>query len=148
MLIDIGALTFAFSAGFFTLFSPCGFPMLPGYIGYYLGTQSSPKRTLLGGVIVSAGLLVVFSTIGLIASFLSSFIVIYLPFFTLLAGIIVSFMGIILVTGPTGSGKTTTLYASLNTINTPERKIITIENPVEYVLPHALQVQVMEPLTE
>ena len=42
--------------------------------------------------------------------------------------------GIILVTGPTGSGKTTTLYASLNTLNRPDRKIITAENPVEYHL--------------
>ncbi|UCD59294.1 MAG: Flp pilus assembly complex ATPase component TadA [Candidatus Hydrogenedentota bacterium] len=50
--------------------------------------------------------------------------------------------GIVLVTGPTGSGKTTTLYASLNTINTPERKIITIENPVEYVLSGINQVQI------
>jgi type II secretory ATPase GspE/PulE/Tfp pilus assembly ATPase PilB-like protein len=40
--------------------------------------------------------------------------------------------GIILVTGPTGSGKTTTLYTALNTLNTPERKIITVEDPVEY----------------
>ena len=42
--------------------------------------------------------------------------------------------GIILVTGPTGSGKTTTLYAALNTLNRPDRKIITAENPVEYHL--------------
>jgi len=40
--------------------------------------------------------------------------------------------GIILVTGPTGSGKTTTLYAALNTLNRPDKKIITAENPVEY----------------
>jgi len=42
--------------------------------------------------------------------------------------------GIILVTGPTGSGKTTTLYAALNTINAIDKKIITIEDPVEYEL--------------
>ena len=42
--------------------------------------------------------------------------------------------GIILVTGPTGSGKTTTLYACLNAINKPDRKIITVEDPVEYLL--------------
>ena len=42
--------------------------------------------------------------------------------------------GIILVTGPTGSGKTTTLYASLAALNTPERKILTIEDPIEYRL--------------
>jgi len=42
--------------------------------------------------------------------------------------------GMVLVTGPTGSGKTTTLYAALKELNTPERKILTVEDPVEYVL--------------
>ena len=50
--------------------------------------------------------------------------------------------GILLVTGPTGSGKTTTLYACLNHINQPDRKIITIEDPVEYLLTGINQVQV------
>jgi len=52
--------------------------------------------------------------------------------------------GILLVTGPTGSGKTTTLYACLNYINRPDRKIITVEDPVEYVLAGINQVQVSE----
>ena len=50
--------------------------------------------------------------------------------------------GVFLVTGPTGSGKTTSLYAFLNTINLPNRKIITVEDPVEYQLPGINQVQV------
>ncbi|MCX7942134.1 MAG: ATPase, T2SS/T4P/T4SS family, partial [Dictyoglomaceae bacterium] len=50
--------------------------------------------------------------------------------------------GIILVTGPTGSGKSTTLYASLNMINSPDINIITVEDPVEYQLPGIHQVQV------
>jgi len=50
--------------------------------------------------------------------------------------------GIILVTGPTGSGKTTTLYAALNKINSPEKKIITIEDPIEYQLKRINQLQV------
>ena len=50
--------------------------------------------------------------------------------------------GAVLVTGPTGSGKTTTLYAALALLNTPERKIITVEDPVEYRLPGINQVQV------
>jgi type IV pilus assembly protein PilB len=50
--------------------------------------------------------------------------------------------GIILVTGPTGSGKTTTLYAALNYLNRPDRKIITAEDPVEYYLPGINQVEV------
>jgi type IV pilus assembly protein PilB len=52
--------------------------------------------------------------------------------------------GILLVTGPTGSGKTTTLYSCLNFINRPDRKIITVEDPVEYVLSGINQVQVNE----
>ena len=50
--------------------------------------------------------------------------------------------GIVLVTGPTGSGKTTTLYTALNEINSPERNIMTIEDPVEIRLPLVRQVQV------
>lgn len=50
--------------------------------------------------------------------------------------------GIILVTGPTGSGKTTTLYAALNRLNTPEKNIITIEDPIEYQLKGVGQIQV------
>jgi general secretion pathway protein E len=50
--------------------------------------------------------------------------------------------GIILVTGPTGSGKTTTLYAALGRINTPDRNILTIEDPVEYQIPGIGQMQV------
>jgi type IV pilus assembly protein PilB len=52
--------------------------------------------------------------------------------------------GILLVTGPTGSGKTTTLYSCLHFINRPDRKIITVEDPVEYLLPGINQVQVSE----
>ncbi|MFL0802097.1 MAG: GspE/PulE family protein [Agarilytica sp.] len=52
--------------------------------------------------------------------------------------------GLVLVTGPTGSGKTTTLYGALNELNTPQKKIITVEDPVEYRLPRISQVQVHE----
>ncbi|TMH22094.1 MAG: MSHA biogenesis protein MshE, partial [Betaproteobacteria bacterium] len=52
--------------------------------------------------------------------------------------------GMVLVTGPTGSGKTTTLYAALNELNSPSRKIITVEDPVEYRVAGLNQVQVNE----
>lgn len=51
--------------------------------------------------------------------------------------------GIIFVTGPTGSGKTTTLYACLTEINTDEQKIVTIEDPIEYEIEGVIQIQVM-----
>ena len=50
--------------------------------------------------------------------------------------------GIILVTGPTGSGKTTTLYGALDKINSPDKKIITVEDPIEYQLKGINQIQV------
>ncbi len=50
--------------------------------------------------------------------------------------------GIILVTGPTGSGKTTTLYTALSTLNSAERKIFTVEDPIEYQMPGVNQIQV------
>lgn len=50
--------------------------------------------------------------------------------------------GILLVTGPTGSGKTTTLYSALQILNTPERKVLTVEDPVEYQLDGINQIQV------
>ncbi|TFH50468.1 MAG: type II secretion system protein GspE, partial [Lysobacterales bacterium] len=50
--------------------------------------------------------------------------------------------GIILVTGPTGSGKTTTLYTALHALNTPDKKILTVEDPVEYQLEGINQIQV------
>lgn len=52
--------------------------------------------------------------------------------------------GLILVTGPTGSGKTTTLYGALQELNSSEKKIITVEDPIEYTLPRITQVQVQE----
>ncbi|RTL57866.1 MAG: GspE/PulE family protein [Rhodocyclaceae bacterium] len=52
--------------------------------------------------------------------------------------------GMVLVTGPTGSGKTTTLYAALNELNGTDKKVITVEDPVEYRLPGLNQVQVHE----
>ncbi len=61
---------------------------------------------------------------------------------TLFENLIKAPNGIILMTGPTGSGKTTTLYAALSTINTPEAKIITAENPVEYQLEGICQTQI------
>jgi general secretion pathway protein E len=50
--------------------------------------------------------------------------------------------GIILVTGPTGSGKTTTLYTALKTLNSPDRKLFTVEDPIEYQLAGINQIQV------
>ncbi|UCC78665.1 MAG: Flp pilus assembly complex ATPase component TadA [Candidatus Zixiibacteriota bacterium] len=52
--------------------------------------------------------------------------------------------GLILITGPTGSGKTSTLYATLSRISTPEKSVVTVEDPIEYNLPLVTQVQINE----
>ncbi|MEA3364314.1 MAG: type II secretion system ATPase GspE [Candidatus Hydrogenedentes bacterium] len=58
--------------------------------------------------------------------------------------LIMSSHGIILVTGPTGSGKSTTLYAGLQRVNSPDKNIITVEDPIEYQMPGIGQIQVRE----
>jgi type II secretory ATPase GspE/PulE/Tfp pilus assembly ATPase PilB-like protein len=58
------------------------------------------------------------------------------------SGVIKDPTGMVLVVGPTGSGKTTTLYSMINTLNTEERKIITLEDPVEYNIPGVVQIPV------
>jgi len=60
------------------------------------------------------------------------------------AGVLRSPYGMVVCAGPTGSGKTTTLYGSLGEINTPERNIMTIEDPVEYTFPSINQIQINE----
>ena len=58
--------------------------------------------------------------------------------------IVASPFGMVIVSGPTGSGKTTTLYATLNEINRPDMNVMTIEDPVEYVFPKVNQIQISE----
>ncbi|HEY6530535.1 MAG TPA: GspE/PulE family protein [Cellvibrionaceae bacterium] len=67
-----------------------------------------------------------------------------LPYVVRFRQIITRPHGLVLVTGPTGSGKTTTLYGAISELNTSERKIITVEDPVEYRLSRVSQVQVHE----
>lgn len=94
---DPWGLTFAFLSGVFTLFSPCGFPMLPGYISYYIGTRAPIERAVTGGVVCALGLLVVFSTIGLIASLIGGVISRYISFLELVAGLITIVMGLSMI---------------------------------------------------
>ena len=61
---------------------------------------------------------------------------------TIVDRLITNSHGIILVTGPTGSGKSTTLYAALQKVNSPDKNIITVEDPIEYLIPGISQIQV------
>ncbi|MFQ6127222.1 MAG: cytochrome c biogenesis CcdA family protein [Candidatus Heimdallarchaeota archaeon] len=98
MAIDISTSAFIFSAGFLALFSPCGFPMLPGYVGYYLGTKTNLKNAGVGSIACSLGLLTVFSMIGVAASLVRNLVNAYVWALELLAGIITIFMGLALLT--------------------------------------------------
>jgi cytochrome c-type biogenesis protein len=94
---DSSSLAFIFTAGALALFSPCGFPMLPGYISYYMGAKVSMEKALAGAAACTLGLLTVFSAIGVIVSTLGRFISQYIPLLELAAGLIVVFLGISMI---------------------------------------------------
>jgi len=94
---DLSGLTLIFTAGALTLLSPCGFPMLPGYISYYMGAKASLEKAVSGGVACTLGLLTVFSAIGVVVSTLGSLVSRYIPLLELVAGLIVISMGISMI---------------------------------------------------
>jgi len=94
---DPSSLAFIFTAGALALFSPCGFPMLPGYISYYMGVKASLEKTVAGGVACTLGLLTVFSAIGVVVSTLGSLISRYIPLLELVAGLLVILMGVSMI---------------------------------------------------
>ena len=94
MSLDAPGLALVFSAGALALFSPCSFPMLPGYVLYYVGSKGSPRRALYVGMACTLGILAVFSAIGLVASTLRLLAPQHVPFLGLVAGIIVISMGV------------------------------------------------------
>ena len=94
MPLDSSGLTFIFTAGVFALFSPCGFPMLPGYISYYMGTKTSLGRAVPSGIACTLGLVTIFSIIGAVATVLGSLISAYIPLLEIAAGIFTIFLGL------------------------------------------------------
>lgn len=94
MFPDLSESAFLLTAGIFALFSPCGFPMLPGYISYYIGTKASLEKAVPSGVACALGLIAVFSVIGTVASVLGNFVPQYMPLFELVAGPAVILMGV------------------------------------------------------
>lgn len=95
--LDPLGLSFIFTAGMLALLSPCGFPMLPGYISYYLGTKASLEKAVPGGVACTLGLATVFSVIGIVVSTLGSLVSRYLPLLELGAGVATILMGVFMV---------------------------------------------------
>lgn len=106
MQLDIGLLTFSFSAGMAAFFNPCGFALLPSYVSYYLGTDEEGGtdnfgliRGLTLGLTVSAGFLVVFTMLGLVLSLVGSLIARYLPWVAAVIGLGLMILGVLMLLG-------------------------------------------------
>jgi len=83
-----------FAAGVVALFSPCGFPMLPGYISYYMGVEISYRKAIPLGMACSFGLIMIFSFIGFLATIIGGFFSLFTSLLELIAGLIMIFMGV------------------------------------------------------
>lgn len=93
MSLDLPGLAFALTAGILTVFSPCGYALLPGYVSYYLGSRLSLMRAVYGGVACTLGLVSVFSVIGGLSSALGAVLPGLVQLLNLLAGLILVLMG-------------------------------------------------------
>ena len=94
MSLQVTGLAFAFTAGILSIFSPCGYALLPGYISYYLGSKVSVGRAVSGGLVCTLGLMTIFIVVGVIASSVSVILPQLIPLLNLLAGAILIAMGI------------------------------------------------------
>jgi len=94
MGLDLPGLAFAFTAGALSVFSPCGYALLPGYVSYYLGSRLSRARAVSGGLACTLGLVTVFSVVGGLSSGLSALVPGLVPLLDLLAGGVLVLMGV------------------------------------------------------
>jgi cytochrome c biogenesis protein CcdA len=97
MPLDPLGLTFAFTAGVFALFSPCAFPLFPGYISLYLGIDVPVKKAIECGTVCALGLLAVLCAIGLVASVTGSLVFTYIPFLQPVVGLFMILMGLSMI---------------------------------------------------
>lgn len=91
-------LAFAFSAGVFSLFSPCSFPLLPSYIAYMAGSKASGKRAAIVGGVCTLGFMTVFTMLGAIASSVGSIFTKYVPWIQLMAALLIVVFGLTMLT--------------------------------------------------
>ncbi len=94
MALNWSGLPFIFTAGVFTLLSPCSFPLLPAYISYYIGSKTQLGKVVLSGVVCSTGLILVFCMIGLAAVAARALISPYIGLLEIIAGIIIIGLGV------------------------------------------------------
>ena len=88
MSVDFAGLFLAFTAGILTIFAPCSYTMLPGYISYYLGQDSSLSRAITGSLICTLGLMTIYSLMGLISFALGTVLHQVIPLLNVFSGII------------------------------------------------------------
>jgi cytochrome c biogenesis protein CcdA len=93
-VMSLSGLSLVFSAGVLALFSPCGFPMLPGYLSYYLGKKKTMETAISSGIACTLGLITVFSVIGVGVALVGSVITQYIPILEVLAGSLAIVMGV------------------------------------------------------
>jgi cytochrome c-type biogenesis protein len=91
--LDLPGLAFALTAGVLSVFSPCGYALLPGYVSYYLGSRLSLVRALSGGLACTLGLVTVFTVVGGLSSSLGTVLTWLVPQLNLLAGLVLIVMG-------------------------------------------------------
>lgn len=94
MALDPSSFSLVLTAGVMALLSPCGFPMLPGYVSYYLGSNVSLEKAVSGGVVCTLGLLTVFSAIGVVVSTVGTVVSRYIPLLEVVAGTIMILLGV------------------------------------------------------
>ncbi len=94
MALQLSGLVFAFTSGALSIFSPCSYALLPGYISYYLGAKFGITKAITGGLACTLGLLTVFLAIGVLASSFGELIRGIIPILDIVAGVILVVMGI------------------------------------------------------
>ena len=99
LLLEPSGILLVFAAGVFALFSPCAFPLLPGYIMYYLGSDVTIKKALPGGAICTLGLITVFSIFGFIGVVIGSLVYPIISLLILVSGIMIIIFGIVILAG-------------------------------------------------
>ena len=93
MSLDTAGIAFSFTAGLLSIFSPCGYALLPGYISYYLGSDFSVVRAVTGGLVCTLGLMTLYSVIGVLASGLGVVLSSVIPTVSLVVGLLMIAMG-------------------------------------------------------
>lgn len=98
-MFDFTGFIFAFTAGFLALFSPCAFPLLPGYVSYYMGSKAPLARALQGGGVCALGVILVFTSMGVAVSYLGRLASRFIPLFGGIAGVALIFLGVAMLLG-------------------------------------------------